>query len=226
MNVQFESASDSGSDERDDRDSRRGNKRPARRKEEDAEAFVASVCAKLPCAQLLTSVASAAAKTERFAERLAVLPEAEREQLSRSPQGQDLVDVALAFEDLRLGLQRMREVLLRQPVVMVHVPGTGRPQAVGLDLKQFRKYPVLVSLGTADAAFVLIASTHAAVRDKEATFLEVAGRVGEPSSTRYQERARKPRGVKLDCESELALTLRAVLMDQLGVLKPRTRSSK
>jgi hypothetical protein len=220
MDVRFESASDSGSDEESQRESR-----SSKRRKEDADTFVASVCGRLPCAQLLTSVAAAAAKTERFAERLTVLPEAEREQLSRSPQGQDLVDVALAFEDLRLGLQRLREVLLRQPVVMVHVPGTAKLQPVGLDLTHFRKYKVLVSLGTADAAFVLIASTHAVVRDKEATFLEVAGRVGEPGSTRYQERARKPRGVKLDCESELALALRAVLVEQLGVLKPRARSN-
>jgi len=195
-----------------------------RKRDPKSEAFVATVCARVPCAQLLDAVAAAAAKTDRFTEQLAGVPEAERQALSRSAHGQDLVDVALAFEDLRAGLQRLRTVLRRQPCIMI--PNSSRkPWRVDLDLKQLEKYPVLVQLGTGSSeAFLLLVATHDAVRDKATKFLEVTGRLDEAGSTRYQEKSRMPRGLKLDTESEAATGLRSVLVDQLGVLRMRTRT--
>jgi hypothetical protein len=222
MDVKFDF--DSASDDDDSASSKVRILRPKKR-DPKTETFIAAVCARVPCTQLLEAVAAAAAKTERFAEQLAGLPEAERELLSRSAHGQDLVDVALAFEDLRAGLQRLRTVLCRQPCVMVPNNSGRKPWSVDLDLKQLDKYPVLVSLGTtASEGFLLLVSTHDAVRDKATRFLEVTGRLNEMGSTRYQEKTRMPRGLKADAESEAAAGLRSVLVEQLGILRLRVRT--
>lgn len=201
-------------------------KKPKPKPKVKADLFIASVCASLPCTQLLKEVAGAAESTRGFADRVAALSESERAAFSKTKPGQDLVDVALAFEDLRLGLTRMRGVLCRQPYL--YVPGSsGAPVAVCLDLRKFETYPYLVLLSaTEDGTFTLVAATHEATKDKDAQFLQVNGSVGETSVPRYVEKDKVPRRPKTEQASDLAVNLRRVLVEQLGVLKLCRRRSR